>query len=91
MPSPAAGGENHDWSSHFCDPGMVAMGNGLISERTASAMANTFRATKGDDLEARLMSAARGQGATRAAGVAASTPLRSWSTGSMSIRWSTCA
>jgi uncharacterized Ntn-hydrolase superfamily protein len=36
---------------------MVAMGNGLISERTASAMAETFRKTKGDDLEARLMSA----------------------------------
>ncbi|MDQ8729797.1 DUF1028 domain-containing protein [Bradyrhizobium sp. LHD-71] len=51
------GGENHDWSGHFCEPGMVAMGNGLISERTASAMANTFRAMKGDDLEARLMSA----------------------------------
>ncbi|MCC7276065.1 MAG: DUF1028 domain-containing protein, partial [Alphaproteobacteria bacterium] len=35
----------------------VAMGNGLISERTASAMAATFRATAGDDLEARLMAA----------------------------------
>lgn len=51
------GGANHDWSGHICEPGMVAMGNGLISERTATAMADTFRATAGDDLEARLMSA----------------------------------
>ncbi|MGE0725980.1 MAG: DUF1028 domain-containing protein, partial [Alphaproteobacteria bacterium] len=51
------GSDNHDWSGHFCEPNMVAMGNGLISERTASAMAETFRKTKGDDLEARLMSA----------------------------------
>ncbi len=51
------GGDNKDWSGHFCEPNMVAMGNGLISERTASAMAETFRKTKGDDLEARLMSA----------------------------------
>lgn len=49
------GAANHDWSGHFCEPGMVAMGNGLISERTASAMAETFARTKGDDLEARLM------------------------------------
>lgn len=51
------GAANHDWSGHFCEPGMVAMGNGLISERTASAMADTFKAMKGDDLEARLMAA----------------------------------
>lgn len=51
------GSGNHDWSGHFCEPNMVAMGNGLISERTASAMAETFRKMKGDDLEARLMSA----------------------------------
>ena len=51
------GAENHDWSGHFCEPNMVAMGNGLISERTASAMAETFRKLAGDDLEARLMSA----------------------------------
>lgn len=51
------GGDNKDWSGHFCEPNMVAMGNGLISERTASAMAEAFRKTKGDDLEARLMSA----------------------------------
>lgn len=51
------GSGNKDWSGHFCEPNMVAMGNGLISERTASAMAETFRKMKGDDLEARLMSA----------------------------------
>ncbi|MGE4081039.1 MAG: DUF1028 domain-containing protein [Reyranella sp.] len=51
------GSDNKDWSGHFCEPGMVAMGNGLVSERTASAMVATFRKTRGDDLEARLMSA----------------------------------
>ena len=51
------GAENHDWSGHICEPNMVAMGNGLISERTATAMAETFRKMKGDDLENRLMSA----------------------------------
>ena len=51
------GKQNTDWSGHFCEPGMVAMGNGLISERTASAMAESFRKTAGDDLEARLMTA----------------------------------
>jgi uncharacterized Ntn-hydrolase superfamily protein len=51
------GAENKDWSGHFCEPNMVSMGNGLISERTASAMRDTFRAMKEDDLEARLMAA----------------------------------
>jgi uncharacterized Ntn-hydrolase superfamily protein len=51
------GSDNKDWSGHFCEPNMVAMGNGLISERTASAMRDVFRSMKGDDLEARLMSA----------------------------------
>ncbi len=51
------GADNKDWSGHICEPNMVAMGNGLISERTASAMADVYRRMKGDDLEARLMSA----------------------------------
>ncbi len=34
---------------------MVAMGNGLISERTASAMRDVYRASKGKELEDRLM------------------------------------
>lgn len=51
------GADNHDWSGHFCEPGMVAMGNGLISERTASAMADTFRGNAGGALEERLMAA----------------------------------
>lgn len=51
------GADNKDWSGHICEPDMVAMGNGLISERTATAMAETFRRMKGDDLEARLMAA----------------------------------
>lgn len=51
------GAENKDWSGHFCEPGMVAMGNGLISERTASAMRDVYRATAGQALEDRLMTA----------------------------------
>src|SRR4029453_13223874 len=51
------GKENHDWSGHFCERGLGGMGNGLISWPTASAMADTFKKMKGDDLEARLMSA----------------------------------
>jgi uncharacterized Ntn-hydrolase superfamily protein len=49
------GSGNHDWSGHFCEPNFVAMGNGLISGRTASSMVDVFRKTKGDDLESRLM------------------------------------
>ena len=51
------GKRNRDWSGHFCADGMVAMGNALVSKRTASAMAESFRKTKGDELEARLMTA----------------------------------
>lgn len=51
------GGENKDWSGAFCEPGMVAMGNGLVSERTAGDMTASFRNTAGDALEARLMTA----------------------------------
>jgi uncharacterized Ntn-hydrolase superfamily protein len=49
------GAQNKDWSGHFCEPNMVAMGNGLISERTASAMRDVYRASKGKELEDRLM------------------------------------
>ena len=31
--------DNKDWSGAICEPGMVAMGNGLVSQRTATAMA----------------------------------------------------
>ncbi len=51
------GAENKDWSGAFCEPGMVAMGNGLISERTASAMRDVYRATAGQALQDRLMAA----------------------------------
>lgn len=50
------GAQNKDWSGAFCEPNMVAMGNGLISERTASAMAATFKDRAGE-LEERLMAA----------------------------------
>jgi uncharacterized Ntn-hydrolase superfamily protein len=49
------GKQNRDWAGHVCDTGMVAMGNALVSERTASAMAETFRRTTGQELEARLL------------------------------------
>ncbi|WP_281283047.1 DUF1028 domain-containing protein [Verticiella sediminum] len=51
------GAANKDWSGHFCEPDMVAMGNGLISERTASAMRDVYRAMAGQPVEARLMAA----------------------------------
>lgn len=51
------GADNKDWSGHFCEPNMVAMGNGLISERTASAMAKTYREAADEPLEGRLMRA----------------------------------
>jgi uncharacterized Ntn-hydrolase superfamily protein len=51
------GSDNKDWSGALCEPGMVAMGNGLVSQRTATAMAEAFRKSTGDDLEARLMAA----------------------------------
>jgi uncharacterized Ntn-hydrolase superfamily protein len=49
------GALNKDWSGAFCERDMVAMGNGLVSDRTASSMADVFARTKGDELEARLM------------------------------------
>jgi uncharacterized Ntn-hydrolase superfamily protein len=51
------GAQNKDWSGAFCEPGMVAMGNGLISERTASAMRDIYRAKQGQPIEERLMAA----------------------------------
>lgn len=51
------GSANHDWSGHVTEHGMVSMGNGVISERTVTSMAESFRQTTSDDLEARLMSA----------------------------------
>src|SRR5262245_39666904 len=51
------GKRNRDWSGHFVAAGMVAMGNALGSDRTASAMAETFHAPRGEELETRLMTA----------------------------------
>lgn len=51
------GANNKDWSGAFCEPGLVAMGNGLVTERTASAMFDTYRAAGQDGLEERLMAA----------------------------------
>jgi len=51
------GAQNKDWSGAYCLPGMVAMGNGLVSERTASAMRDTFLANPGMPFEERLLAA----------------------------------
>ncbi len=51
------GAQNKDWSGHFCEPNLVSMGNGLISERTASAMRDAFYACRGEALEDKLMTA----------------------------------
>jgi uncharacterized Ntn-hydrolase superfamily protein len=51
------GAQNKDWSGHFTEPNLVAMGNGLISERTASAMRDAFHAMRAGALEERLMTA----------------------------------
>jgi uncharacterized Ntn-hydrolase superfamily protein len=51
------GARNKPWSGAICEAGMVAMGNGLVSERTASAMTERFHARAGDPLEARLLAA----------------------------------
>jgi uncharacterized Ntn-hydrolase superfamily protein len=51
------GAENKDWSGHFVEKNLVSMGNGLISERTASAMRDVYHATAGKPLADRLMTA----------------------------------
>ena len=51
------GKQNKDWSGAFVEPGLVAMGNGLVSERTASAMFDTYRRACDAAFEERLMRA----------------------------------
>jgi len=51
------GAKNKDWSGAFTEPNLVAMGNGLVSERTAAAMFDVYRANSGRLLEERLMKA----------------------------------
>jgi uncharacterized Ntn-hydrolase superfamily protein len=51
------GKQNKDWSGAFIEPGLVAMGNGLTSERTASAMFDVYRSARNAAFEERLMRA----------------------------------
>jgi uncharacterized Ntn-hydrolase superfamily protein len=51
------GANNKNWSGAFIEPGLVAMGNGLVSEKTAAAMFETYRAKADQPLEERLMCA----------------------------------
>jgi uncharacterized Ntn-hydrolase superfamily protein len=51
------GKQNKDWSGSCIEQNLVAMGNGLVSERTASAMFDTYRRTSGAAFEERLMRA----------------------------------
>ncbi len=51
------GKQNKDWSGACIEPNLVAMGNGLVSERTASAMFDIYRKTGGASFEERLMKA----------------------------------
>jgi len=51
------GARNMDWSGALSAPNVVAMGNALTSERTASAMFDAYRSTRKVSFEERLMSA----------------------------------
>jgi uncharacterized Ntn-hydrolase superfamily protein len=51
------GKQNKDWSGAVIEPNLVAMGNGLTSERTASAMFDTYRKVGSASFEERLMRA----------------------------------
>jgi uncharacterized Ntn-hydrolase superfamily protein len=51
------GAQNTDWSGAFIEPSLVSLGNGLISERTASAMFDTYKEKRDLPFEERLMSA----------------------------------
>ncbi|MEO7729183.1 MAG: DUF1028 domain-containing protein [Burkholderiales bacterium] len=51
------GGKNNPWAGAIIKPNLVAMGNNLTSERTATAMAAAFEADPAQELEERLMCA----------------------------------
>jgi uncharacterized Ntn-hydrolase superfamily protein len=51
------GTKNTDWSGGLSDRNMIAMGNNLTSERTVSAMAQSFATNSSLDIEDRLLSA----------------------------------
>jgi len=51
------GKHNRDWSGAFTEPNLVAMGNALVSERTVSAMFDSYRGAGTVSFEERLMRA----------------------------------
>ncbi len=51
------GADNEDWKGHVSGPGFVALGNRLTSERTASAMAEAYARSDGEELAERLVRA----------------------------------
>jgi uncharacterized Ntn-hydrolase superfamily protein len=51
------GARNKDWSGACIEPNLVAMGNGLVSEQTASAMFDVYRSAGNASFEERLMRA----------------------------------
>lgn len=51
------GSANKPWAGHFTGRNFVAMGNYLISARTAEAMAESFQATESLELDERLLRA----------------------------------
>jgi len=51
------GKENKEWAGAFAKKNYIAMGNYLVNEGVAKAMANAFEASASEDLEERLMRA----------------------------------
>ena len=51
------GSSNEDWKGHVAGEGFVALGNRLTSERTATAMAQAYRASEKEELAERLVRA----------------------------------
>ena len=51
------GAGNEDWKGQVLGQGFVALGNRLTSERTATAMADAYKASEGEELAERLVRA----------------------------------
>ncbi|MCW5603940.1 MAG: DUF1028 domain-containing protein [Burkholderiales bacterium] len=49
------GKKNKDWSGAFIAPNLVAMGNNLVSEKTAAAMESKWISSPGTSLDERLL------------------------------------
>src|SRR4051794_165622 len=51
------GANNSDWAGHFIGDGWLVMGNYLVGEGVAQAMASAMRETENEELEVRLIRA----------------------------------